>query len=60
MQIAKNYINDATINMESSLRHLPLVRAKIRALPSDQQSIERYVEHLLTQEEQCVCDMATD
>ncbi len=54
MQTARNYVNDAT-------GHMPIVAsAAAKPLPSSMQEITRYVEQLLTPEQEAVCDMATD
>ena len=60
MQTAKNYLPNATANMERALRHMPVVTAVAKPLPSTQQEITRYVELLLTPDEQQICNMATD
>jgi hypothetical protein len=59
MQTASNYVTNAAIGMERALRNMPLLAAA-RLLPATRQEITRYVEQLLTPEEQRICDMATD
>ena len=58
MQTAKNYVADATHNMKHALNRMPVTSAM--PLPTTMQDITRYVEQLLTPEQEAVCDMATD
>lgn len=61
MPTAKNYLTDTATHMEYALRQMPLaVLEASRPLPTTIQEITRYVELLLTPEEQRMCDMATD
>ena len=63
MQTARNYIAETAANMERAvLRMQPMLQAvPVRVpLPTTPQAISRYVESLLTPEEQRICDMATD
>lgn len=60
MQTARNYVTDATHNMEYALSRMPISTVSARPLPTTMQDITRYVEQLLTPEEQRMCDMATD
>lgn len=60
MQTARNYLPNATANMERALTRMPVFTVTARPLPSTMQEINRYVEQLLTPQEQRICDMATD
>lgn len=61
MQTARNYIPNATVNMERALSRMPLAADRtVRPLPASMRDITRHVEDLLTDEEQRICDMATD
>jgi len=61
MQTARNYVADTTYNMERALDQMPLSATEtVKQLPITMQEINRYVEQLLTPEEQAICDMATD
>lgn len=60
METTRNYVTNATANMERALTRMPLAGSTAAPLPTTMQEITRYVEQLLTPEEQCVCDMATD
>jgi len=60
MQTARNYVANATHNMEHALSRMPVTSAAVRPLPTTMQDITRYVEQLLTPEQEAVCNMATD
>lgn len=61
MSTARNYVTDIIINTEQALARMPLVIVPVRrTLPATPEDISRYVEQLLTPEEQRICDMATD
>ena len=60
MQTARNYMANASANMELALHRMPLTAVAASALPSTPQEITLYIEGLLTLEEQHICDMATD
>lgn len=61
MQAAKQYMNHATDRVERALNQMPPVTVGAsRPLPSSMSKITRYVEQLLTPQEQDVCDTATD
>jgi hypothetical protein len=60
MQTTKNYATNASVNMGQALSRMPIGSARVKPLPSTMQEITRYVEQLLTPEQEAVCDMATD
>jgi hypothetical protein len=62
MKTATRYAADIATNMENAVRHMqPAPRLAIHsALPTTTQEITRYIDDLLTKDEQDVCDMATD
>lgn len=58
MQTARNHVTTAAVNRECAITAEPCATA--RPLPAAMREITRYVENLLTDEEQRICDMATD
>ena len=60
MKTARNYVSNAAYKTEYALSRMPVNLAAARPLPSTMQDITRYVEQLLTPEQEAVCDMATD
>lgn len=62
MKPATVYAADVATNMENAVRRMqPAPRLLTQnALPTTAQEITSYIEHLLTSDEQAVCDMATD
>ncbi len=62
MQTAHAYVTTAAHHVEQASRRMqPTLKISGRpALPTTSQEITRYVEQLLTPEEQQICDMATD
>ena len=68
MQTNHAYVPLLAENIQRSLEHMSvrssaIVRQIVRAntsMPETTQDIERYVDSLLTREEERVCDMATD
>lgn len=68
MQTNQAYIPVLAENIQRSLEHMPvrssaIVRHIVKtntSVPETAQDIERYVHSLLTDEEQRICDMATD
>jgi hypothetical protein len=56
---AKQHVHGAQAQMRETLDHMPVLAASKR-LPATSQEITRYVEQLLTSDEQKICDMATD
>ena len=59
MQAARHYIPYTTASIERALGRMPFIPVKMQR-PSIVTPITRYVEELLTDEEQRICDMATD
>ncbi len=63
MQATKNYLAETVANIEHAvLRMQPALHVvPVRVpLPTTPEEISRYVENLLSDEEQRICDMATD
>lgn len=63
MSTATSYITEIVANMQRAvLRMQPTLRAMPVhvPLPATAEETTRYVENLLTDEEQRICDMATD
>ena len=63
MQTARNYITETAANMERAvLRMQPTLQAVLVhvPLPTTAAELTHYIENLLTDEEQRICDMATD
>jgi hypothetical protein len=63
MQAATNYIAETAASMERAvLRMQPTLHTvPVRVpLPATAEEITHYIENLLTDEEQRICDMATD
>ena len=60
-QTTRNNVDDAADHMEIALDRMPLAVAdSATPLPTTIQGIIRYVEQLLTPEEEAICNMATD
>lgn len=62
MQTAHNYTETSSKNTHS-LNAQATVQSKrppLTLFPATKLDIDKYVEQLLTQEEQAICDMATD
>ena len=62
MRTATVYAADVATHMEKAVRRMQPAPslAKHTQLPTTTQEITRYIDQLLTADEQAVCDMATD